>query len=68
MAEGVAIRREDGCWTLGLDRAAKANALSSAMVEGLAAALAEAEAAQVPVVAFQGEGRNLSAGFDFGGA
>jgi enoyl-CoA hydratase/carnithine racemase len=67
MAEGVAIRREDGCWTLGLDRAAKANALSSAMVEGLAAALAEAEAAQVPVVAFQGEGRNLSAGFDFGG-
>jgi enoyl-CoA hydratase/carnithine racemase len=67
MAEGIAVRREDDCWTIALDRAAKANALSSAMVEGMAAALAEAEAASVPVVAFQGEGRNLSAGFDFGG-
>lgn len=67
MPEGVALRREAQCWTVVLDRAAKANALSSAMVEGLIEALAEAEAARVPVVAFQGEGRNLSAGFDFGG-
>jgi enoyl-CoA hydratase/carnithine racemase len=37
------------------------------MVEGMIAALAGAEAARAPVVAFQGEGRNLSAGFDFGG-
>jgi len=66
MAEGLAVRREAQCWTIALARAQKANALSSAMVEGMIAALAEAEAAQVPLVAFEGEGRNFSAGFDFG--
>lgn len=66
MPEGIALRREADCWTIVLDRGAKANALSSEMVQGMIAALAEAEAAHVPVVAFQGEGRNLSAGFDFG--
>lgn len=63
---GVAIRREAGCWTVTLDRPAKANALSAALVEALIAALAEAQAARVPVVAFEGRGRNFSAGFDFG--
>lgn len=64
---GVTIRREPSAWTIVLDRAAKANALSAAMVEALIAALAEAEEARVPVVAFRGEGRNFSAGFDFSG-
>ena len=65
--EGLAIRREAGCWTLALDRPEKANALCAPLVEALIAALAEAEAARVPVVAFRGEGRNLCAGFDFTG-
>ena len=64
---GVSIRREPHCWTLTLDRPAKANALSAPMVEALIAAVAEAEAARVPVLAIEGRGRNLSAGFDFGG-
>jgi enoyl-CoA hydratase/carnithine racemase len=62
----VSIRRERDCWTLALDRPAKANALSAELVEALLAALEEAHAARVPVVAFEGRGRNLSAGFDFG--
>ena len=53
--------------TLVLDRPEKANALSASMVEAAIAALAEAEAARVPVVAFRGTGKNLSAGFDFTG-
>jgi enoyl-CoA hydratase/carnithine racemase len=63
---GVRIRREEGCWTVTLDRAAKANALSASLVESLIEALAEAEAARVPVLVLRGEGRNFSAGFDFG--
>ncbi len=66
-ATGVSIRREDRCWTVALDRAAKANALSAEMVEALIEAVAQAEAADVRVLAFEGNGRNLSAGFDFGG-
>jgi len=62
----VAIRREAECWTVVLDRGEKANALSATMVEALVAAVEEAHAARVPVLAFEGRGRNLSAGFDFG--
>jgi enoyl-CoA hydratase len=61
------IEREAERWTLVLDRAAKANALSEELVEGLIAGVDEAEAAGVPVLAFRGDGRNFSAGFDFGG-
>ncbi|HET9469751.1 MAG TPA: hypothetical protein VFO24_01525, partial [Usitatibacter sp.] len=62
-ADGIAVRRDAACWTVALDRPGKANALSATMVEALIAALGEAEAARVPVVAFRGEGKNLSAGF-----
>ena len=61
------IDRGDSCWTLTLDRPAKANALSAELVEELMAAVADAAAAGAQVIAFRGEGRNLSAGFDFGG-
>lgn len=64
---GISVRREAACWTVALDRPQKANALSAPMVDALIAALEEAEAAHVPVLAFRGEGRNLSAGFDFTG-
>jgi enoyl-CoA hydratase len=61
------IERQAECWTFILDRGAKANALSEELIEGLIGALDEAEAAGVPVLAFRGDGRNFSAGFDFGG-
>ena len=64
---GVSIRRDAHSWTLELDRPAKANALSAELVEALIAAVGEAEAARVPVLAIEGRGRNFSAGFDFGG-
>jgi len=64
---GIAVRRDAACWTVALDRPEKANALSASMVEAMIGTLAEAEAARVPVVAFRGEGKNLSAGFDFTG-
>ena len=61
------IERSDSHWTLVLDRPDKANALSEELVEALHAALSEAEAAGVDLLALRGEGRNFSAGFDFGG-
>lgn len=63
----VAIERNGDCWTLVLDRAEKANALSAALVEALIAGVAQAEAAGASVLVFRGNGRNLSAGFDFTG-
>jgi enoyl-CoA hydratase/carnithine racemase len=61
------IERQPDCWTLVLDRPDKANALSEDLVEALIAAVTDAEASGVPVLAFRGEGRNFSAGFDFTG-
>ena len=63
----LAIQRTDHCWTIALDRPDKANALSADLVEALLAAVADAEAAGARVLAFKGNGRNFSAGFDFGG-
>ncbi|HUJ01823.1 MAG TPA: enoyl-CoA hydratase/isomerase family protein [Usitatibacter sp.] len=63
---GLSVRRDAHSWTLALDRPRKANALSAPLVEALIDAVAQAEAARVPVLAFEGRGGNLSAGFDFG--
>ncbi|HMN79549.1 MAG TPA: enoyl-CoA hydratase/isomerase family protein [Burkholderiaceae bacterium] len=54
-------------WILTLDRPEKANALSAELVERLIDSFDEAQASGVPVVAFRGNGRNFSAGFDFDG-
>lgn len=64
---GLQVERGAACWTIALDRGDKANALSAELVEALIASVAEAHAAAVPVLAFRGNGRNLSAGFDFAG-
>lgn len=48
-----------------LDRPEKANALSEALVDSLIAQVERAHADGVRVLAFRGEGRNFSAGFDF---
>lgn len=53
--------------TLTLDRPAKMNALSGAIVDALLAALEEAHRDGTRLAVFRGEGRNFSAGFDFGG-
>ena len=63
----MAIERNGDCRTVVLDRAEKANALSAELVEGLIDAVAQAEAEQASVIAFRGNGRNFSAGFDFTG-
>ena len=42
------------------------NALSAGLVEALIAAVDQAQAEQARAIVFQGEGRNFSAGFDFG--
>jgi enoyl-CoA hydratase len=62
----VEIDREAACWTLTLNRPEKANALSAELVEMLAAAVDEANRAGVPLIVFRGNGKNFSAGFDFG--
>ena len=66
-ASGIAIDRSDGCWTITLDRPDKANALSRGLVDALTAAAGEAEREAARVIVFRGNGRNFSAGFDFGG-
>jgi Enoyl-CoA hydratase/carnithine racemase len=64
---GLAIEREESRWTFVLDRGAKANALSSGLVEALIEGVAQAHAAGATLLVFRGEDRNLSAGFDFTG-
>ena len=60
------IRVEKGAarWTLTIDRPDKANSLTKAMLEELAAAVAGATAAGVPVLVLTGEGKVFSAGAD----
>lgn len=59
------VERQPTRWSIALDRADKANALSAELVEALIAIVAEAAVAAVPVLVFEGNGRNFSAGFDF---
>ncbi len=60
------IDRQGSRHVLTLTRAEKMNALSADLVEALIAALNDAEAEEAKVVVLQGEGKNFSAGFDFG--
>jgi enoyl-CoA hydratase/carnithine racemase len=60
-------RREDGVLDLVLNRPAKMNALSGELVEALHAELDRADTDGTRLVVFRSEGRNFSAGFDFGG-
>ncbi|NII54075.1 enoyl-CoA hydratase/isomerase family protein [Luteibacter sp. SG786] len=60
-------RRGDGVLELTLNRPEKMNALSASLVDALHAELDAADADGTRLVVFRGEGKNLSAGFDFGG-
>lgn len=66
MSGVLRIDKEGARHVLTLARPDKMNALSADLVEGLIAALDDAEAQRAKVVVLQGEGRNFSAGFDFG--
>ena len=61
------VERSGATTTLTLDRGAKMNALSAGLVDALIAAVDEAHGDGTRLVVFRGEGRNFSAGFDFGG-
>ncbi len=53
--------------TLTLNRPEKMNALSASLVDALIAAIDVAEKRDTTLLVIRGEGRNFSAGFDFGG-
>ncbi|WP_315136128.1 enoyl-CoA hydratase/isomerase family protein [Achromobacter marplatensis] len=60
------IDKQGARHVLTLTRAEKMNALSAELVEALIAALDEAEAQGAKLIVLKGEGKNFSAGFDFG--
>lgn len=66
MAELI-VSRQAGVLELTLNRPEKMNALSGSLVEALHEALDEADRDGTRLVVFRGEGKNFSAGFDFGG-
>lgn len=63
----LAIDRQAQAWTFTLNRPDKRNALSADLVEALIEAVDQAHARQIPLLVFQGMGKNFSAGFDFTG-
>lgn len=63
----VLVSREGNCWTFTLNRPEKMNALNANIVESLLAGIEDAHANGASVLVFRGNGRNFSAGFDFGG-
>lgn len=52
-------------WVITLNRPEKRNALSDELVGALLECMAEARSADIPVLVFNGCGKNFSAGFDF---
>jgi len=67
MNETLRVERDGPVWSFTLARPAKMNALSAELVEALIEKVREAEAQNAALLVFRGEGRNFSAGFDFGG-
>lgn len=65
MSAPLHVERTQDVWTLTLQRPEKRNALSYDLVEALLDAVQDARDRRVPVLAFQGAGKNFSAGFDF---
>lgn len=65
MSDGLVTTLEDGILAVTLDRPDKRNALSAAMIGGLAVAMARAEVeADVRLVAIRGAGKDFCAGAD----
>ena len=66
-ASPLAIARSGGVTRLRLSRADKANALDATLVDALLAAVHGAHGDGTRLLVIEGDGRNFSAGFDFGG-
>ncbi|NYT64697.1 enoyl-CoA hydratase/isomerase family protein [Alcaligenaceae bacterium] len=64
-SDELIVERHEQYWLLRLNRPEKMNALSADLVEALLCQIDAAEKADIPMLVFQGEGRNFSAGFDF---
>ncbi|MDQ2927466.1 MAG: enoyl-CoA hydratase/isomerase family protein, partial [Pseudomonadota bacterium] len=60
------IERAGATWTFTLNRPEKRNALSAELVDALLAGVEEAHRDGAALLVFRGEGKNFSAGFDFG--
>jgi len=67
MTSLVKVAEQGQATLITLNRPEKMNALSAELVEGLIEAVDAAHARGSDLLVFQGEGRNFSAGFDFGG-
>ncbi len=67
MSALVDIAIDEHATVITLSRPDKMNALSAELVEGLIEAVDAAHARGSDLIVFKGEGRNFSAGFDFGG-
>lgn len=67
MTGPLRVERAGSTLTLTLDRPDKMNALSAALVDALLAAVEPAASDGVRLLVLRGNGRNFSAGFDFGG-
>ncbi|PUA18454.1 enoyl-CoA hydratase/isomerase family protein [Glaciimonas sp. PCH181] len=67
MTDLLEIDRDQDCWTFTLNRPDKMNALSAPLVEALLEGVENAHVSGARVLVFRGCGKNLSAGFDFGG-
>lgn len=67
MNDELIIEKIAAVTTLTLNRPDKANALSAALVDALAAAVAAAHHDGTRLLVLKGNGRNFCAGFDFGG-
>ncbi|MGY6273278.1 enoyl-CoA hydratase/isomerase family protein [Achromobacter denitrificans] len=66
MSAVLRVDRQGARRVFTLARPGKMNALSAELVEALIAALDEAEADGAALIVLKGEGKNFSAGFDFG--
>ncbi|OCZ85251.1 enoyl-CoA hydratase [Achromobacter xylosoxidans] len=66
MSVALRVERRGPAQVLTLTRPGKMNALSAELVEALIAAVDAAPAQGAEVIVLRGEGRNFSAGFDFG--
>lgn len=67
MSALVAVSHHEGLCRITLQRPDKMNALSAELVEALIEAVDQAHAQRSEAIVFQGQGKNFSAGFDFGG-
>jgi enoyl-CoA hydratase/carnithine racemase len=61
------VEQASDTWTLTLNRPDKRNALSATLVESLILGIEQAHQSGARLIVIKGEGKNLSAGFDFSG-